>query len=146
MKYVVGFLFDSKMRGVVLIQKTKPDWQKGKLNGVGGKVEEGETFLDAMVREFREEAGMEITDWEPFCRLTFPAGEVQFFYTTRHITEIEIESKTEEEVSLYSVDELMHWHSPDVIPNVRWLLQMARSFSYGEGCDAFEVKEVIGGE
>lgn len=43
--YVAGFLFGPMPRHnyVALIRKNKPDWQKGKLNGIGGKVEAGET-------------------------------------------------------------------------------------------------------
>jgi len=53
-KYVLGFCLTPD--GVVLIQKSKPDWQRGKWNGIGGSIEEGETPMDAMLREFREEA------------------------------------------------------------------------------------------
>ncbi len=60
MNYVAGFLFEPYMERVVLIQKEKPTWQKGRLNGVGGKMELGETPLQAMQREFREETGLDI--------------------------------------------------------------------------------------
>lgn len=55
--YVLGFAFDDLGR-VALIQKEKPAWQKGRWNGVGGKVEEDETPTQAMVREFHEETGV----------------------------------------------------------------------------------------
>lgn len=57
--YVVGFAFDTADTGdVVLIEKQKPEWQKGLLNGVGGKMEARETPQSAMEREFKEEAGV----------------------------------------------------------------------------------------
>lgn len=70
-EYVVGFCFSSDNERVVLIRKNKPEWQAGKLNGVGGKVEPGELPIDAMVREFREETGAITTpeDWRYFARL-----------------------------------------------------------------------------
>jgi hypothetical protein len=34
---VAGFLFRNNDTEVALIRKNKPDWQKGKLNGIGGK-------------------------------------------------------------------------------------------------------------
>ncbi len=37
-RYVVGFCFNGDMSKVVLIQKNRPAWQVGKLNGVGGMV------------------------------------------------------------------------------------------------------------
>ena len=58
--YVVGFLFSPDARRVVLVRKRKPAWQKGRLNGVGGKVERGETALQAMEREFHEETGLAV--------------------------------------------------------------------------------------
>ena len=45
----------------VLIRKARPEWQKGKLNVPGGKVEENEPPLFAMTREWVEETGI-VTD------------------------------------------------------------------------------------
>lgn len=55
--YVLGFVFDLEYRDVLLIQKARPAWQAGRLNGLGGKVEEGEAFYQAMERELAEETG-----------------------------------------------------------------------------------------
>jgi 8-oxo-dGTP diphosphatase len=56
---VCGFFFSRDGQRVALVRKgpTK-GWQAGRFNGVGGKVEPGETPVAAMVREFREEAGV----------------------------------------------------------------------------------------
>lgn len=56
--YVVGFFFDVVNGGVLLINKTKPYWQRGLCNGLGGSMKRGETPQEAMVREFLEEAGV----------------------------------------------------------------------------------------
>lgn len=40
---------------VLLLRKAKPEWQAGLLNGVGGKLEEGETVFQCARREFTEE-------------------------------------------------------------------------------------------
>ena len=48
-EYVVGFAFDKKRENVALIQKNRPPWQKGKLNGIGGHIE-----AEAAVRWLRE--------------------------------------------------------------------------------------------
>lgn len=42
---------------VLLVLKDKPEWQKGKLNLPGGKIEEGESPEQAATRELKEEAG-----------------------------------------------------------------------------------------
>lgn len=68
-RYVLGFY--RMPSGFVLILKTKPLWAAGKFNGIGGSIEDGETPLMAMVREFREEAGLDTqpTDWRELLTL-----------------------------------------------------------------------------
>ena len=56
--YTVGFIFDSTLEEVALMEKTHPEWQKGKLNGIGGKVEDGEIVISCMIREAEEETGL----------------------------------------------------------------------------------------
>lgn len=43
---------------VLLIRKSKPAWQKGKLNLVGGKIEPGERVEQAAKRELEEESAL----------------------------------------------------------------------------------------
>ena len=62
-KFVVGFAFNMNASFVLLIRKLHPSWQKGHLNGIGGKVEEGETTPEAMCRECEEETGLSLT-WQ----------------------------------------------------------------------------------
>lgn len=58
-RYVCGFAMDPD--NVLLLTKAKPDWQAGKLNGIGGKVEPTDTGLRyAMEREFLEETHVHI--------------------------------------------------------------------------------------
>lgn len=61
--YVLGFAFDDLGR-VALIRKRRPDWQAGRLNGIGGHIENHETAYHAMVREFYEETGVKLVDWQ----------------------------------------------------------------------------------
>ena len=63
-RYVVGFPLLRDRTGVVLIRKNRPNWQAGKYNGIGGKVQHPETTTAAMKREAVEEAGLpEDLDW-----------------------------------------------------------------------------------
>jgi len=70
-RYVLGFMFSPDLWQVLLIRKEKPSWQAGLLNGIGGKIEPGEMPLAAMVREFREETGLDTDpcDWHAFGRM-----------------------------------------------------------------------------
>jgi 8-oxo-dGTP diphosphatase len=76
---VVGLLFADT--DVLLVQKQKPDWQKGFWNGVGGKDEPGEEPIDAMVREFFEETKIVVDRgaWRHFARETGPDYRANFF-------------------------------------------------------------------
>lgn len=54
-KYVVGIAVDPDRTHGLFVLKNRPVWQAGFLNGVGGKIEDGESPAEAMVREFYEE-------------------------------------------------------------------------------------------
>lgn len=117
---VVGFLF---WRGqVLLVRKDRPFWQKGKLNGVGGKVEEGETAVTAMIREFSEETGLSssTTSWVYRACIEYDGGRVQFFsFDLPDIASVAPKNP--------DPTEPLEWHSwlklpKDVLPNLRWLI------------------------
>ena len=63
--FVLGFMFNEKnLNKVVLIKKNRPKFLKDKLNGIGGKIDVGESHLSAMKREFYEETGVYHDNWE----------------------------------------------------------------------------------
>lgn len=123
MKHMVaGFLFDESRERVVLIEKQKPEWQAGRLNAIGGKVEPGETIDNAMRREFLEETGVDVLTWRPFCFLHHTAYNwgVHFFEATGPVEYI---VQTEQEIpSVHSV----HALPAKIIPNLRWLVMLGR--------------------
>lgn len=135
-QYVLGFLFTTNGH-VWLIRKNKPEWQKGLLNGIGGKIEKGETPSQAMSREFAEEGGHAIGTWKWYGTLTDVYNyEVFCFYT---ISDAEVTSMTDEKVELVSLKKL----PVDIIPNLSWLIPMAVSFENGETAKRFVIKSVV---
>lgn len=62
MEYTLAFIFSKDREKVLLITKNRPEYQAGKLNGIGGKLESGETPVEGMTREVREETSLEISD------------------------------------------------------------------------------------
>lgn len=124
-KYVVGFLFDKSLNMVVLIEKQSPEWQKDKWNGVGGKLEPGETPLQAMIREFKEETAMDVTDWTQFCTIHGRNSEITFFYSVAEAERLmEVRTVTKEQLGIWSLARVSMWNFP-LLPNIRWILPMA---------------------
>ena len=117
--YVVGYLFDQTERKVVLIEKNKPKWQAGKINGVGGKIEPNESPFDAMCREFREEADMDILNWTHVATLSNENFEVHMFKAHGDVSKVK--SITEEKLII--ADPL---NLPDnVIWDLRWAIPLS---------------------
>lgn len=120
-QYVCGFYFCND--SVVLIRKNKPDWQSGKLNGVGGALEPDEYPIDAMRREFREEASKHtsVLDWRFFALLRTNDCEIHFY--AAHGTASGVSSGTDESIYFVPVHEIAT--HPVVLPNLRWLIPLA---------------------
>lgn len=120
--YVAGFLFDAGREDVLLIEKQRPAWQRGKLNGVGGKIEPGETPEAAMEREFAEEAGVCGLAWERVADLTGPGFTVYFF--AAFDDRIRLARTCEEErLIVRPVAEIAT--AADLIPNLKALIPLA---------------------
>lgn len=124
-RYVAGFAFNDAKDRVVLIRKNRPEWQVGKLNGVGGKIED--TDIDgfaAMCREFHEETGVETmpADWTYFLTIQSDFGFVQFYFAVGDRF-MAAETQSDEVVETIPVDfALIKQQS---VPNLMWLIAIA---------------------
>lgn len=118
-KYVCGFAFDDN-ENVALIRKERPEWQKGFLNGVGGHVEEGEDSHEAMVREFKEEAGLIVSTWEHFVTLKGGIWSCDF-YRAFSVDLTAVKTMTDEEIVVCSARLV----SFDALVNLQWLIPLA---------------------
>jgi 8-oxo-dGTP diphosphatase len=121
---VLGFLFDPTLNIVTLIRKDHPEWQAGKLNGVGGHIKPDETPWQAMCREFLEETGVETarTDWHKFCSMNGEDFEVYCFAGKKDHIPVKQEDQTEEP-DRYMLNEAF-WDN-ETIENLKWLIPMA---------------------
>ena len=140
-RYVLGFFFNEDLSSVLLIEKNRPAWQAGKLNGIGGHIEDGETPSEAMEREFSEETGLTIKPWRKFLELTDDNHFhiTAFFAVALDEEEFEgFQSMTDEKVAIAHTDELLY---ENVLPNLRWMIPMALSFKKGERALSFNVLE-----
>ena len=124
-RYACGFLFSPDRTRVLLIRKRRPAWQAGKLNGLGGKLEPGESPLEAMRREFREEAGLDVPDWQEVLTLTGPddadtgrAWRGHFFRAFGDPAAAR--PMTDEQLEIHPLEALPQ----EIIPNLRWMIPL----------------------
>lgn len=147
-EYVAGFLFDDHRQRVLLIEKQRPEWQKGLFNGVGGKIEADETPIEAMRREFYEETGFAFRLWNHFATLQGEKDirwKVHFFcgFDTHTLVSIKDDrrpTKTDERLFVFYLDQLRAGLAK-TIPNLHWLIPMALSMNQ-ESAESFIVEEI----
>lgn len=130
-RYVLGFAFDQFIRRVLLIEKAKPAWQKGKLNGVGGTWELGETAVQGMTREFEEETDCVTTpgQWVNIGYMEGADWYVEMFAALLNLDTIQTEefSKTAEQLHVVPIETLhAETFQSLYVENVPWLVSAAR--------------------
>ncbi len=118
--YVLALLFTPDRERVVLMRRTRPAWQAGRVNALGGKLAAGESPLEGARREVREESGVDVAEWEEFLVWEDP---VYRMHALRAFDDAALSARTAEdqEVFLARVDTL----PPELIDNLRWLVPLA---------------------
>lgn len=124
MDYVLGFLFSEDEQRVALIRKNRPNWQAGKLNGIGGKVEPTDAGIhEAMTREFREETGLVVPTWDYFAAMRGDGWRVHCYRAFGPADDAK--TVTDEEVAVCSSTSGI-W-GMNGVPNLKWLIPLALS-------------------
>lgn len=130
-RYVLGFAFDSTRANVLLIEKRRPEWQAGRLNGIGGKIEpEDRNEHEAMQREFHEETGLntKADAWHRFAVMESPLWHITCFTTLGvNIFRARAPAATveaEQPVTIL-VDALCSGVSKQPLSNIPWLVSLA---------------------
>lgn len=125
-EYVCGFLFDKELKNILLIEKNRPDYMAGKLTGLGGKIEDNESPLAAMIREFREEAGRYVDNWVEFCSIGSVNHKIYYFYSV--VDNIyDVKQLEDEIIDHFNLNDLMVSENLPTMANLKWLLQLSLS-------------------
>lgn len=139
-KYTIGALFTPDFEKVLLIEKQRPDWQKGRLNFPGGHIEEGEISYVSVGREFFEETNLKIpvSDW-----IRIGCIENAGHYTVDFFTAIYNEAKHGAAIS--RTDEKIMWVDcinnawpENLISNLTWLIPFAKNIHQQGNADGLE--------
>lgn len=128
---VVGFAFDEGKEHILLIKKNRPLWQRGRYNGVGGHIRQGEKPVEAMVREFAEEAGYvtKADQWKPLLRIIDQVHDTEVYFFHIMIDVDDCCSMTDERVAVFPT---IFLDGIDTLPNTQWLVLMAMDDDFKE--------------
>lgn len=118
--YVLALLFSADRRRVVLMRKTRPAWQAGRVNALGGKLLPGESPADAARREVGEEAGVDVEQWEEFLVWDDP---VYRLHVLRAFDDAALRAHTAEDQEVFLAD--VQALPAELIENLRWLIPLA---------------------
>ena len=121
-KYSSCLIISLDKKKALLIRKNRPEFQKGRLNIIGGHIESGEYPKDAVIREVFEESGL-VVDPENirlFCTLRDYAqmGYVYFYITYMDFTKAE--TTTDEDLEIVKVGDLPE----SALDNLEWLIPL----------------------
>lgn len=132
--YVLGFVFSYKKDKVLLVKKKRPEWQAGKYNGIGGKINDiDKSPLAAMQREGEEETGMRL-NWEHCITFVCSGGTVFVYKAIDNLNcghenfcnDIHFKQIEDEELKVWRIDSLpdnvdkeIHWVIPICLSDIQ---------------------------
>jgi 8-oxo-dGTP diphosphatase len=127
----MGFIFNRTRKRVLLVKKKRPEWQAGKWNAIGGKIDDTDANpLAAMQRESSEETG-NAYDWQHCVTFVCPGGTV-FVYRAFDFMHCHCEVQCNAIHFEQMEDELLQVWDLDSLPanidaDLNWLLAVCLS-------------------
>jgi 8-oxo-dGTP diphosphatase len=139
-EYTIGALFTHNFSHVLMVHKTKPDWQKGKMNLPGGKIEDNETVFECVSREFTEETGLAVPYWKYIGMIE----NIELDYKVHFLTAVL--SKGDYHAAKSLTDELVEWvyvneifrNQNKFISNIPWLVCFAENMHNQNNFDVLQ--------
>ena len=102
------------------MRRTRPAWQAGRVNALGGRLQPGESAVAAARREGREECGVDVAEWREV--LVWEDAEY-VMHVMRGVSELALEARTIEDQEVFLAD--VRALPDNVIDNLRWLVPLA---------------------
>jgi 8-oxo-dGTP diphosphatase len=137
-KYTLGFIFNKNLDHVLLMHKNRPDWQAGKVNGLGGKFEEGEDGISCIKREVKEESNLDIEKdkWIYAGVLYSQSFNMEVFCSMYEGDMEDAKTLEDEEIEWFPIEHL----PSNTIDNIPWLIHITLDKLKNKKIETFEVK------
>ena len=125
--YVCGLAFNLNRSYVLLVEKKRPIWHAGLLNGIGGKINRDEKPVKAMQRTFAAQTGVsDDMRWEEFAVVSgidAPGGVYTVHFFSAFSDRVLKAHTVKDETIVYrSAHEL---YRQPVVPDLRFLIPLA---------------------
>jgi len=106
-QYAMGFILSPDKKRVALICKNKPARLVGMLTGIGGHREQDESFIECLIREVEEEAGVITAEGEWLQFATVSTDEMYMPCYVMYSDKIDdVRTMESEKVSIFNVNDL----------------------------------------
>ena len=120
----MGFAVSFDGASVLLLEKGRPAALKGKWIGIGGHIEPGETPHEAIVRESKEEADIDVPNWESLGVVERDNGTINMY--AAFVDLASAKTTTDEQVKVFTWDEVAQLGLSDATEEI---LDRVKSFA-----------------
>lgn len=117
-QYVVVMLFSNDKNKILMVKRNKPPYQKC-WNGVGGKIEQGETKIEAAIRETKEETNIDLISPKLHVTYIYPEGDwdnsgIELSVLYDFVNEVQVDSNYEGIYEWKDIDFAMDFNNKEI--------------------------------